>query len=42
MIKKLKNTIPWAYIIDDLNGEEIVSTFYEKEFLKTNQIGLEK
>ena len=31
MIKKIKNTIPWAYVIDDFNGEEITGTFYEKE-----------
>ena len=27
VIKKIKNTVPWAYVINDLNGEEIVSTF---------------
>ena len=27
----------WTYIISDLNGEEIVGSFYEKEFQKTNQ-----
>ena len=27
----------WAYVISDLNGEEIVGTFYEKELQKTNQ-----
>ena len=25
-----------TYVISDLNGEEIVGTFYEKEFQKTN------
>ena len=35
--KKVKNTVPWAYIINDLNGEEIIGTFYEKELQKTNQ-----
>ena len=29
--------MPWAYVISDLNGEEIVGSFYEKEFQKTNQ-----
>ena len=33
----LKNTIPWTYVINDLNGEEIVGPFYEKELQKTNQ-----
>ena len=37
VIKKVKNTIPWTYVINDLNGEEIVGTFYEKELQKTNQ-----
>ena len=37
VIKKVKNTVPWAYVINDLNGEEITGTFYEKELQKTNQ-----
>ena len=31
VIKKLKKTAPWTYVINDLNGEEITETFYEKE-----------
>ena len=30
MIKKVKNIVPWTYVINDLNGEEIVGTFYEQ------------
>ena len=37
MIKEVKNTVPWAYAISDLNGEEIIGTFYEKELQKANQ-----
>ena len=37
MIKKVKNTVPWTYVISDLNGEEIVGTFYGKELQKTKQ-----
>ena len=37
MIKKVKNTVPLAYVISDLKGEEIVGTFYKKEFHKRNQ-----
>ena len=37
LIKKVKNTAPWTYVISDLKGEEIVGTFYEKELQKTNQ-----
>ena len=37
VIKKGNNTVPWTYVINDLNGEEIIGTFYEKELQKTNQ-----
>ena len=37
VIKKVKNAVPWTYVIKDLNGEEIIGTFYEKEWQKTNQ-----
>ena len=36
-ISKIKNTVRWTYVINDLNGEEIFGTFYEKELQKTNQ-----
>ena len=37
VIKNVKNTVPWTYVINDLNGEEITGTFYEKELQKRNQ-----
>ena len=37
MIREVKNTVPWTYVINGLNSEEITGTFYEKELLKTNQ-----
>ena len=37
VIKKVKNTVPWTYVINDLSGDEISGTFYEKEQQKTNQ-----
>ena len=37
VIKKVKNTVSQTYVINDLNGEEIVGTFYEKELQKTCQ-----
>ena len=37
MIKIIKDTVPWTYVIIDLNGEEIPGTFNEKELQKTNQ-----
>ena len=29
--------MPWTHVISDLNGEEFVEAFYEKELPKTNQ-----
>ena len=37
VVEKIKNTVPWTYVISDLNGEKIVGSFYEKELQKTNQ-----
>ena len=37
VVNKVQNTIPWTYLINDLNGEEIKGSFYEKELQKTNQ-----
>ena len=37
VINKIKNTVPRTYVINDLNGEEIIGTFYEKELQKTNK-----
>ena len=37
MIKKVENTVLWTYVINDLIGEEIVRTFYQKELQKINQ-----
>ena len=37
VIKEIKNTIPWTYVISDANGEEIIVAFYQKELQKTNQ-----
>ena len=44
VIDRIKNTVPWTYVINDLNGEEITGTFYENELQKTNQkeFGIEK
>ena len=37
VIKKIKNTVPWTYVINDLNGGEIIATFYENELQGTRQ-----
>ena len=44
IIKKIKNTVPWLYVLNDLNGEEIIGTFYENKFqkIKQNEFRLEK
>ena len=34
VIKNIRNTVPWTYVIDDLNGEEITGTFYKKRIAK--------
>ena len=36
-LKKNEYTVPWTYVINDLNGEEIIGTFYEKEFQEIDQ-----
>ena len=36
-MKKIKNTVPWTYVISDLSGEEIINSFYGKELQKTNE-----
>ena len=36
-IKKVKNTVLWIYVPNDINREEIVRTLYEKELQKANQ-----
>ena len=36
VISKVKNTVPWTYVISNLNGEPITGTSYEKELQKTN------
>ena len=37
VVNRIKNTVPWTYIINDLNDEEITGTFYQKELQKTNK-----
>ena len=38
VIKKVKNTVPWTYVISDLNGEEIVEKFYKKNYKKNQKV----
>ena len=41
VIKKVRNTVPWTYVISDLKGEEIIEMFYEKELQKKIKKSLE-
>ena len=34
---EIKNTVPWTYVINGLNNEQITGTFYENELQRTNQ-----
>ena len=35
--KKVQTTVPWTYVINDINGDEIIRTLDEKELQKNNQ-----
>ena len=37
VVSKIKNTVPWTYVISDFDGEPITGSFYEKELQKTTQ-----
>ena len=44
IIKKIKNTVPCTYVLNDLNGAEIIRTFHENELQKAkrNEFRIEK
>ena len=35
IINKINDTVPYAYNLKDLNGEEILGSFYDRELQKT-------
>ena len=37
VVSKIKNTVLLTYVINDVNGEPITGSFYEKELQKTSQ-----
>ena len=41
VVSKIKNTVPWTFVISDSNGEPIIGSFYEKELQKTSHKYLE-
>ena len=36
IISKIKNPVPWTYVISDINGEPTAGSFYEKELQKAS------
>ena len=42
VVSKIKNTVPWTYVISELNGESIFGSFYEKELKKLVNKNLEE
>ena len=34
-VNKIKNTVPWTYVLKDLNGEDIIGSFYDRQLQKT-------
>ena len=42
VVSKIKNPVPWTYVVSDLNSEEITGSFYEKELQKTSQEKIRK
>ena len=37
VVSKIKDTVPWTYVIIDLNGEPNTGSFYEQELQKSSQ-----
>ena len=37
VINKIKNAVPWTYVINGSNDEEITESSYEKDLQKTSQ-----
>ena len=42
VISKIKNTVPWTYVINDLNGEEITGSSYKKKCKKLVKMNSEQ
>ena len=36
-VSKIRDTVPWTYLISNLKGEPITGSIYEKELRKTSQ-----
>ena len=43
VVSKIKDTVPWTYVVSDLNGEVITGSFCEIELQKNqNEFRIEK
>ena len=43
VVSKIKDTVPWTYVVSDLNGEAITGSFCEIELQKNqNEFRIEK
>ena len=40
IIKKIKNTVPWTYVINDLNGEEVIGFFMKINYKAQGKMNL--
>ena len=41
LISKIKNTVPWTYVVNDLNGEKLLKVFMESNSRKLVKKNLE-
>ena len=41
LISKIKNTVPWTYVVSDLNGEKLLKVFMESNSRKLVKKNLE-
>ena len=41
MIKKVRNTVLWTYVVNDLYGEEFFGNFYENRLQKNKSKKIE-
>ena len=41
VVSKIKNTVPWTYVVSDMNDEEITGNFFEKNSKKLVKNNLE-
>ena len=41
VVSKIKNTVSWTYVINDLNGEEILEYFMKKNYRRLIKKNLE-